>query len=677
VTPSRTVSTSRRTLLKAGGLAVAASALAGPARAQTRAPEVVRLAGTAVGIGTYLYHPFTVPPGVNRLDVRIDKQGDAVTGLGIFDQRGSHYATLSRPNGFRGIYGEERGEFFLATDRASQSFLPGPVDPGEWTVVVPVFRAPRPTPYVVTVTMSAVPAGEPFVLGRDLEVVRDEPGWYRGDLHAHTPESSDAWRSGSALTPAQWAQTCRDIGLDFLALTDHNVVTQNLGIAEAAGDDVLLMAGEEMTNWFHGHATVSGIAPGDWFDWRQRPLGVPVDPVREGRIQDFLEAARASGAFVSAAHPLGATLAWQFFADGAVDPAARTDSLEVWTGQFQPDDQASVDTWDALNRAGQRIVANGGSDLHGVDNVEGFAAGTPTTVVHAAALSKRAVVDALRAGRSFVTRRPDGVEVYLSGELPGQRQITGGTLYGAPTDVATFEVVVRRAAGMRLVVLRDGVPFRTTTLATDDERVEVDVPVGTGGFVRAEVRSSPEISPDRPRAGRLDMEALTNPVWLEVGEPPAGTSPDPTVPPPAQPRPAAPPAPPAQAGPALPRTSPPGRALPATGPAAAATVGAGLLVAGAALRMTMTEFRLRAAAGEPLDAVVLTGQVTAVDADGVVLSRWVAGCCSADAQVDVRATGLDGAVVGEWWEAEGAPDGGVLRAVRGRRVVDPPARREA
>jgi hypothetical protein len=248
------VQLSRRSLIKTGGLTAA-----------PRAPVTVELSGTAFGTGNYQYHPFQVPPGPNRLDVKIMKSGAAKTGLGIFDQRGAHYGTLSTPNGFRGIYGEERGEFFLAPGAASQSFLPGPIEPGEWTVIVPVFQAEQPMPYTVTVTMSQGPRGRVLRPGHDLEAVLDEPGWYRGDLHAHTPESSDAWRSGSALTPAQWAAECRRIGLDFLALTDHNVVSQNFAIADSAGEDVLLMAGKEMTNWFHGDATVSGISPGDWF----------------------------------------------------------------------------------------------------------------------------------------------------------------------------------------------------------------------------------------------------------------------------------------------------------------------------------------------------------------------------------------------------------------------------
>jgi hypothetical protein len=562
---------SRRTLIKVGGLTAAASTLgSGRAYAGPREAQTVELTGVAFGTGNYQYHPFEVPPGTNRLDVAIVKDGDAVTGIGLFDQRGSQYGTLANPNGFRGIYGEERAEFFIAADSASQAFIPGPIEPGEWTVIVPVFRSPRPVPYTITVRMSQGPQGRPFRIGRDLDVVLDEPGWYRGDLHAHTPESSDAFKSGSALTPSQWAAECRRIGLDYLALTDHNVVSQNFAIADSAGEDVLLMAGEEMTNWFYGHATVSGIAPGDWFDWRQLPGGeltAAPDP-RSGSIQQFIEAARASNAYISTAHPLGATLTWRFFPEAEVDPAARTDGLEIWTGPFQVDDEAMLKLWDQMLLSGQRIVGNGGSDLHGTDNNQGFASGTPTTVVHADALSKRAVVDALKLGRSFVTRLADGVEVYLTGTgVDGQRQIMGGTLYGAPTDTADFEILVRRAGGMRLTVIRDGAVATVVSITSDEQTVSYSTPVGSGGFVRVEVRGEPFFGgPGAPISSRTDMEAFSNPVFLELGPPPAGTQPDQTQPP-------------AQAGPrrggGRPAQEPMGGPAPATGPSGPPAAGSG------------------------------------------------------------------------------------------------------
>ena len=635
---------SRRRLLQAAGLSAVAVPLAHGAvirapraRAADGDTSTVVLRGTATGTGTYAYHPFEVPPGTRRVDVSLVKTGgagdEAKTGLGLFDTRGAHYATLERPNGFRGIYGEERSAAWVAADGAAQAFLPGPVLPGTWTVVVPVFRAPAPTPYEITVTLTAGPAGAVLLPGPGVGVVVDAPDWYRGDLHCHTPESSDAFASGSALTAAQWAETCRQIGLDYVALTDHNVVSQNLALADSAGEGVLLLGGEEMTNWFHGHATVSGIEPGEWFDWRQRPAGVPLDPDHESTVQEFLRAVRASGAFVAAAHPLGAQLTWQFLGEAAADPTARTDSLEVWTGPFQPDDEAAVKAWDEALVQGQRVVANGGSDLHGTENSNGFVAGTPTTVVHAERLAKAEVLDALRAGRSFVTRLPDGVEVYLSGTAPSdQRQITGGTLHGDAGETAVLSARVRRAAGMRLVWVVGGAAVRTDPLSGHDEARELEVPLGTDSYVRVEVRGEPFLDTTSITASRLDMEALSNPVWLAPGPVPPGMTRDDTDAP-AEPGPRRSRGEPAPVVPEAGATA----LLPVTGLAAAgAVVGAGALAARAAGRraagapevvtpeaITAEELRHLAAAQHPSvrgAVVTVRGRVA-----GLLPARLVSG----------------------------------------------------
>jgi len=189
--------------------------------------------------------------------------------------------------------------------------------------------------------------------------------------------------------------------------------------------------------------------------------------------------------------------------------------------------------WDSMLLSGQRIVGNGGSDLHGTENNQGFAAGSPTTVVHAEALSKRAVVDALKQGRSFVTRLPDGIELYLAGTgVDGQRQIMGGTLYGALTDLATFDIVVRRAAGMRLTVIRDGAVAAVVPITADEQTVRYEAPIRAGGFVRVEVRGEPFFGgPEAPLASRTDLEAFSNPVFLRLGPPPVGTQADLTAPP--------------------------------------------------------------------------------------------------------------------------------------------------
>ncbi|CAN5295774.1 CehA/McbA family metallohydrolase [soil metagenome] len=524
----------RRQLL--GGMTAAASAVAlsgawSPrglrwATAQGEA-QTFELRGPLGPPGFYVYLPFTVPPGVNRIDGRVTDNGGAQTGLGLFDQRGTGYQTA----GFRGVFGGELAQFSVAPDRASRSFVAGPIEPGEWTVLVPVFQ-PGPNPaaeVVVQITLHYGPQPPSLAPGPAPGVVNPARGWYRGDLHCHTPESSDAFNSGTAMTPAQWAAECRRVGLDFASMTDHNVVSQNLALVDdmaAAGGGVLLIGGEEMTNWFHGHATVTGIEPGEWLDWRQRPEGVPLQ-MGEGRITEFVATAREMGAFTAAAHPLGPSvgLPWMFLAEGTVDPAAFPDGFEVWTGDFQPDDAASLQTLDTLWLAGRRIAAVGGSDLHGtVNDLQPAGAGTPTTLVHAEELSPAGIVAGARAGRCTVSRDPRGGELYLTATGPGgQRTYTGGEIAGGPLDTVDVEVLVRRGSlladdsTVRLVLLRDGVPISTTPITAQEQTVGLTVPVGLGGYVRAELRGAPFLDTGSPVGSRLDMEAFTNPIWLSRG----------------------------------------------------------------------------------------------------------------------------------------------------------------
>jgi hypothetical protein len=486
--------------------------LAVPAHARE---ETIELRATAAGAGTYLYLPFEVPRGVNRVSVSLDEgEGpEADMGVGLFDQRGPGYGS----DGFRGVYGAEANEFFVSAADASRSFLPGRIVPGRWTVIVPQFRVPTPREITVTVTLRFGPQEASARPGPAQGVVRRGAGWYRGDLHNHTTESSDSFSSGSALTPAGYATAARDAGLDFVSLTDHNVVSQNLNLREAAGrSGVLLMGGEEVTNWFHGHATVSGLRPGAFVDWRQRPRPLPLFE-HERRIDSFIRQVDDLGVYTSVAHPFGAQLSWQFFGEAATDARLLPDGLEVWNGAFQPDDEATLRYWDEQLRQGRRLAANGGSDVHGFEAEPGITLGfaQPTTVTYARELSTPAIVSALKAGRSFVTESPSGPELYLSGTGPGgQREIVGGTLRGRPADSARLNVVVSGGAGSILVLLRDGAPVETVPVTSDRQEVSTTQRFGRGGYVRAELRSGPHVDPDGPLAGGTGMRALTNPIFL-------------------------------------------------------------------------------------------------------------------------------------------------------------------
>lgn len=491
------------------------------------------LHASVTGAGHDVLLGFDVPPGATRIDASVETTPRAEVELGLFDARGPGYGSP----GFRGIYGPERSTCHVGTVDASAGFRAGPLPAGRWTVLLAVGAAPHAARATVRIRIRSDPRAAGSLDRRVVRptAVRHRPGWYRGDLHAHTDASSDAWAAGTALSVDDWAATCRVLGLHFAAITDHNVTGQNVRLAQAGGHDVLLLPGEEVTSWTHGHATASGLPPDAWLDWRHRPAWLPLGP-HERRITALVSAAHDMGAHLAAAHPFRDPYGWQFFADAEDDPAAMPHGIEVWNGMFGPSDRAAVAFWDALLQRGWRIAANGGSDLHGHET-DGRTPGTPTTVVHAAALSREGLVEALRAGRSFITRHPAGVEVYLDAETrDGRVASVGGTLHPRRDEQVTVRVHLRRATGTVLHLLGGGRLWVCRPIAHDVATVTARIPA-SAGFVRAEVlRPADAPAAAGAAAGRgrsatgagapvgpatvATMEALTNPVVFAAAPPP-------------------------------------------------------------------------------------------------------------------------------------------------------------
>lgn len=76
--------------------------------------------------------------------------------------------------------------------------------------------------------------------------------WFRGNLHTHTTNSD------GDLPPDVVTAWYRDAGYDFLALTDHDLLTHPDSVKHAAGE-MLLIRGEELTSG-HAHVNAFGIS---------------------------------------------------------------------------------------------------------------------------------------------------------------------------------------------------------------------------------------------------------------------------------------------------------------------------------------------------------------------------------------------------------------------------------
>src|SRR5690606_3908502 len=90
----------------------------------------------------YFYIPFAVPAGTTRIDVTLAyaKAEDCIIDLGAFDPRDAGYPTT---DGFRGWSGGARERFFIATDDATPGYVHGPIEAGEWNVILGLYKVPE------------------------------------------------------------------------------------------------------------------------------------------------------------------------------------------------------------------------------------------------------------------------------------------------------------------------------------------------------------------------------------------------------------------------------------------------------------------------------------------------------------------------------------------------------
>ena len=149
----------------------------------------------------HITHTFDVPEGTRTivLEYRIDPFHP---GIGPLTNQVS--LSLDGPNGSRGAQHNlpwlDSTRRVISDGWCSPGYTPGPIEPGEWTLSVDVFRIMPPgnTSYSVTVTLSDAPETGP-ALPSPVPVADRGAGWYKGDLHGHTEHSDGNW------TVAAWS----------------------------------------------------------------------------------------------------------------------------------------------------------------------------------------------------------------------------------------------------------------------------------------------------------------------------------------------------------------------------------------------------------------------------------------------------------------------------------------
>lgn len=330
-------------------------------------------------------------------------------------------------------------------------------------------------------------------------IVQAQPGWYRGDFHAHT-NFSDGFHA-----PPQLLELAKSERLDFFAVTDHNTFEAFAHFGVEPGP--LIIPGVEVTTR-EGHFNVFGMeGPLDWLEalWMGRKGALLQG--NYGTVGALLVQAATEGLLTSINHPLLHPWEWR---DLATD-LRRLHCLEIWNDPSWPDNrQANPETvamWTRALNAGFRITAIGGSDYHRPapkpgENKPPDRLGLPSTYVFADALSGAAILHALRERRAYVSMGPlvtlqahKGAATYEIGADLGR--VSGSVEWHATVSQAPSQAYVRLVKNGEIIA---------------EVRVE-------GGD--ATLRWSSPVDADQPAWYRLDVAdqheqflAITNPIFV-------------------------------------------------------------------------------------------------------------------------------------------------------------------
>ncbi len=421
--------------------------------------QIVRITVTCAdqAANPYFYIPVSVPEGTTRIDVTLSypKADDCVIDLGMFDPRMTPYPS---EGGFRGWSGGFRDRFFVATDDATPGYVHGPMPAGEWNVILGLYKVPSDGAEV-TVTIALDDAERPTnpPPARTFPV-RAGAGWYRGDLHCHT------FHSDAAGSPETLHKAALQAGLDFLAIADHNTITQRRYFHPASSPELVFVRGMEVTTAV-GHANVYGVD--EWIDFRMtKPSDAHV----------LAEMVHRKGGLLSINHDKP-TIPWDY-----EFPAA--DCQEVWQSTWMAWNWVSLARWQERLASGLRISAIGGSDYHQPAKLqpEGpLVLARPTTVLWLPELSEDAVLAAMKAGRGYVTEGPKGPHLEISiGDAP-----MGSAVKRKPLLRARAKV--RGARGDVLHWIDASGVVGEQEILSGDWEGEIALLDGTQGFIRAEI----------------------------------------------------------------------------------------------------------------------------------------------------------------------------------------------
>ena len=354
--------------------------------------------------------------------------------------------------------------------------------------------------------------------------------WYKGDLHSHSADHSEDARRQLGDPVSTTIRVAEKTGLDFLAGTDHRT-NALLTDPHFTSQSMVLLAGMEWGGSMHAGA-IGYTAPIQTTSTMQGAALI-------AEIDAIVRDVQSQGGIFILNHPCEDGKLW------AADIPS-FDAIEVWNGQWSmrewtPRSQSDLDAkvqslglsaaspqmvtamaeqrgspqlqalafYEAHLNSGRRVAAVGGGDRHML-----LPQGSPTTHVYAASRDRQGILDGIRAGRTYVSRKVSGplVDFRADRDQDGafESMIGDEVAEGAPAD---FRVVIEGAQGGRVDLIKRGVVIRSEPILSQTFTLtHTDIPAA-GDWYRVDVYE--QIDPQVQQSTGLIVQAAqaTNKEW--------------------------------------------------------------------------------------------------------------------------------------------------------------------
>lgn len=470
----------------------------------------------------YARIPFSVPENTTELTILLmrDTSQAAQLPIALFDSTGA----IRIMKASEGAMGHNEEEHTIGFDSATAGGIPGPIPAGNWLLVVykrRFFEDILLTSKIFASTMpiSAIGQRPPSLAGNSFSqaVVNSKKGWYCGELHVHSHESTGRTSVRKVLEVAQ------EKGLDFIALTDHFTASHWIQIQDVYQDfTVLCLQSMEVSGDF-GHANIHGI--NRWINplvddnvELSKQLGLKTPP----SMEQIADETHSQGGLFSINHAASGLVAWRYHDF----PVEKADLFEIWCLADGPTAFLYPSIWDTYLCQGIHLTGVGSSDSHNPTSEGPWKLGVIRTWVQAEQLSQQAILSALKKGRCYVSYGPSRME--FQADYAGNTYDMGESIPLKKGDACTFTVKLENNPSGNLFVMLSGqvhdifyIQASEASSSSFTLRESELRRISSGeAFVRLEFHEDIVKEKFWGMAYRdhHSMRLLSNPIWLDAAE---------------------------------------------------------------------------------------------------------------------------------------------------------------